>query len=121
MLFRSEEDEISLADYCPFDEIGEYRCNIARRVYDTLNMKTKAAAAEVKGVPVDLVAPEFRFRVESLKHIKHPASPADEMMRHGDTLDGFVGETQQTSSPAHPLAPMQPATIKIPEKPSAYP
>ena len=124
-------EEMILADYFPFDEVGEYKCNITRRVYDVLTMESESSAAKAKEMPIDLVAPEFSFRVGSLKHIAHASSPADEGKVHGDILDGITppnpylhGDNLNSKHPqrnielAHPSGVVESSKGKTQEKQS---
>lgn len=64
------------------------------------------------GVEIDLTAPEFRFRVESLKHIERPTDP------HG--LDeGALDGIKQTSAPS-PNQPVHPVSTQSSASPNRW-
>ncbi len=90
---RSHE-EISLADYFPFNTVGEYRCTITKRIYDHSSTSNEISGAGVRGDPFDLTAPEFSFRVESLKHVERTVGTVN--VRTDKVLDGIDNKSSQT-------------------------
>lgn len=102
------EDEIMLAGYFPFEKVGEYRCRITRRVYDTSMLNVSEISLDNRGNPVDLLAPEFTFRVETAKPIERPADDANPGMLQGYVLDGIGGLSNENKNDPHDDAPNQP-------------
>lgn len=89
-----DDEEISLASYFPFNTMGEYRCTITKRVYDYSSTSNKISEAGVRGDPLDLTAPGFSFRIESLKHVERTIGTVN--MRPDKVLDGIDNKSYQT-------------------------
>src|ERR1035437_7441023 len=99
---ESDAEEIELGKYFPFRVAGEYRCTVTRRVYDTATTSTRRSADGITGDPVDLTAPEFRFRVESSKHVERSTDPHGSPVRQ--ILDGISGHSQPNKPYGGPAA-----------------
>jgi len=107
-------DDFPLAGYFPFDAVGEYRCRMTRRVYDLAAVEPDKNSLDDRGRPIDLTAPEFSFRVESLKHIERHASAGLLGFQTGDILDG-IGPGSAKSDPSSRTPPTrQPDTSSNP-------
>ena len=105
---ESDAEEIELGKYFPFRVAGEYRCTVTRRVYDTATTSTRRSADGITGDPVDLTAPEFRFRVESSKHVERSTDPHGEPVRQ--ILDGISGHSQPSQPSGSPTSKHAPQT-----------
>ena len=61
---RGYDHYLDLHYLFPLEEAGEYRCTLTKRVFRT--NAGGAAPAGAPGTPVDLVTPEFKFRIETV-------------------------------------------------------
>jgi len=61
---RGYDHYLDLQYLFPLEETGEYHCTLTKRVFRT--EAGGAAPAGAPGTPVDLVTPEFKFRIEAV-------------------------------------------------------
>ncbi len=99
---ESAAEKFDLANWFPFRVAGEYRCTITRRIYVNISTSAKHWDGGIVGDPVDLTAPEFRFRVESSKHDERSTDTHGLPIR--PVLDGINEIPQPKTDSGNPVS-----------------
>lgn len=59
-------DAVPLSLYWPLEKAGVYRCILTKRIYRQDPARPNYQSASEPGIPVEIVSPEFDFRIESI-------------------------------------------------------
>ena len=89
---RGYDHYLDLQYLFPLEESGEYRCTLTKRVF-----RTDAGGAP--GKPVDLVTPEFKFRIEAVD--ANERSPLARLVPSLNTPNPALPVVQNTTTQHH--------------------
>ena len=95
----------SFSEHYPVNETGEYRCTLSKRVYRKEPNNTANPGS--LGTPVDLVTPEFKFRIEAIDPKYHSG--------WADLVPALKSQSPGTSAVSSTTLPSQIETQKTNE------
>ena len=108
---RGYDHYLDLHYLFPLEETGEYRCTLTKRAFRT--NAGGAAPAGAPGTPVDLVTPEFKFRIETVDaNERSPLAKLVPSLNSPTPLPPVVQNTTPQHHASHLKAPKKGATSR---------
>jgi len=102
---RGYDHYLDLHYLFPLEETGEYRCTLTKRVF-----RTNAGAL---GTPVDLVTPEFKFRIETVDaNERSPLAKMVPSLNSPSPVPPVVPNTTTKHHASHLKDPNQSGTVR---------
>ena len=71
-----EGDSVSLSNFWPLEQVGEYRCCFTKKIYREESASGERLNINHPGTAIEIEVPEFTFRIESIDPtLKSPWAP----------------------------------------------